>query len=368
MSDAFMRLTLKGEPYDIGYQHGVQLASAIADNVGVYFTLFKHYAGLDREAVLDRASDFVRIIDAFDEDLMAETRGIAEGSGRSLEEIVALNSRTEIMFKEGGRLLHGECTSMAVTPEASLSRHTLIAQNWDWMPRIQRNCVLFDLDQPRKPRVLTFSEAGFVGKIGMNSTGLGLCCNLLVTPQTRPGVPFHLLCRRILDSSSIGEALGVLLTSESGASGNFLIAHAEGEAVDIEKTPTGTDYLYGTTGVLAHTNHFESRLTVDDQGRKLLPDSILRYCRAGKLLGRSTGEVEVSTLQSILRDHVNRPSSICRHADQRVHELERLQTNASIVMDLSDRVMLICKGQPCEGQYQIERLNEGAAGPQMLSQ
>jgi isopenicillin-N N-acyltransferase like protein len=195
MSDAFKRLALKGEPYNIGYQHGVRLASAVADNVEVYFTLFEHYAGLDRHAVLRRASEFVSIIGAFDEDVMTEIRGIAEGSGKSLEEIVALNSRTEIMFKEGARLLHGECTSMATTPEASLSQHTLIAQNWDWMPRIQRNCVLLDLEQPRKPRVLTFTEAGFVGKIGMNSAGLGLCCNLLVTPQTRPGVPFHVLCR-----------------------------------------------------------------------------------------------------------------------------------------------------------------------------
>jgi len=32
MSDAFTRLALKGEPYNIGYQHGKRLASAIADN------------------------------------------------------------------------------------------------------------------------------------------------------------------------------------------------------------------------------------------------------------------------------------------------------------------------------------------------
>lgn len=119
--------------------------------------------------------------------------------------------------------------------------------------------------------------------------------------------------------------------------------------------------------MLAHTNHFESRLTVDDQGRKLLPDRILRYCRAGKLLGRAVGELEVSTLQSILRDHVNRPSSICRHPDQRSHELEQLHTNTSIVMDLSDGVMFICKGQPCEGQYQIERLEKDVGEAQMPS-
>lgn len=76
---------------------------------------------------------------------------------------------------------------------------------------------------------------------------------------------------------------------------------------------------------------------------------------------------EVLTLQSILRDHVNRPSSICRHLDQRSHALERLQTNASIVMDLSDGAMLICKGQPCEDQYQIERLEKDVVEAQMLS-
>jgi hypothetical protein len=33
MSDAFTRFALKGAPYDIGYQHELRLASAIADNL-----------------------------------------------------------------------------------------------------------------------------------------------------------------------------------------------------------------------------------------------------------------------------------------------------------------------------------------------
>jgi hypothetical protein len=60
MSDVFTRLALNGEPYDLGHQHGKRLAAAIADNVEVYFTLFKHYAGLDRQAVFGRSADFVR--------------------------------------------------------------------------------------------------------------------------------------------------------------------------------------------------------------------------------------------------------------------------------------------------------------------
>ena len=45
MSDAFTRLALKGEPHDLGYQHGRRLAAAIADNVEVYFTLFQALRG-----------------------------------------------------------------------------------------------------------------------------------------------------------------------------------------------------------------------------------------------------------------------------------------------------------------------------------
>ena len=247
MSEEFPRLALRGVAYDIGYQHGARLAPAVSDNIGVYFKVFEHYAGLNRSQVLDRASQFTDIIRAFDNDLMDEISGIAEASHHLLEEIVALNSRTEIMFKEGGQLLSAECTSIAISPESAFSSHTLVAQNWDWMPRIQRNCVLLEMERPVKPRILTFTEAGIVGKIGMNGGGLGLCCNLLATPETRPGVPFHLLCRRVQECTTIGQALGVLMTSASGASGNFLVAHSEGEAIDIEKTPSGVDYLYSAT-------------------------------------------------------------------------------------------------------------------------
>jgi isopenicillin-N N-acyltransferase like protein len=349
---SFPRLKLTGSAYEIGRQHGSEFRSLIRDTIKVYSDIFAHYAGLDREAVLARAGTFVDIIERFDRELMQEIRGIADGSGNRLEDIVALNARTEIMFKEGATLKHGECTSLAATPEAVSNGHTLIGQNWDWMPRIQSNCVVLEIEQATKPKVLTFTEAGFVGKIGLNSDGVGLCCNLLVSSETIRGVPFHLLCRGILNSPSLGEAIGVVFGNQSGACGNFLIAHADGEAIDLENTPTGGDYLYGSSGVMSHANHFESRLRVDDQGRKLIPDTILRYCRSGKLLQRENGRIGAGSFQSIFKDHFNYPASICRHPDERLPESEQLQTNASIVMDLTDRVMMLCHGAPCRGEYQ----------------
>jgi len=348
----FPRLRIKGSGYEIGRQHGAEFAPMIRDNIKVYFGIFAHYADLDADAVFSRAQTFIPIIEKFDRELMQEIRGIADGSRCRLEDIVALNSRTEIMFKEGVKLKHGECTSLAATPEAVANGHTLIGQNWDWMPRIQGNCVMLEIEQASKPRVLTFTEAGFVGKIGMNSAGIGLCCNLLVGAQTVPGVPFHLLCRGILNSASMGDAVGVVFNSQSGACGNFLIGHADGEAIDLENTPKGGDYLYGRSGVMSHTNHFESRVVVDDQGRKLIPDTILRYCRSGKLLNRENGRIGAGTFQTLFKDHFNYPASICRHRNESLPEPEQLQTNASFVMDLTDRVMMVCHGSPCQGEYQ----------------
>ena len=349
-SNLFPRLSLKGSAYEIGHQHGSAFQSLIRDNIALYFDIFSYYAHLRREEVIFRAPSFIPIIEEFDREILEEIRGIADGSGCLLEEIIALNARTEIMFKDGAPK-HGECTALAVTPEASANGHTFIGQNWDWMIKVKKNVVILEIEQKEKPRILVFTEAGFVGKIGMNTAGLGLCANLLVGSDTVPGVPFHLFCRGILNASSLGEALGKVLGHRSGASGNFLIAHADGEAIDIETNPIGNDYLYNNSGVITHTNHFESNLTVQDVGRTLFPDSILRYCRSGKLLNKERGRITLQTLQNILQDHFNHPNAICRHVDNRLPELEQIQTNASMVMDLTDRVMSVCTGNPCTEEY-----------------
>ena len=340
---------LQGSPREIGHIHGEMFRPLIRDNIDTYLAIFDHYAHLAREQVLSRARLFIPVIEQFDRGLLEEIRGIAEASHSQLEEIVALNARAEIMFKESVRA--GECTALAAMPEATASGHTLMGQNWDWMPQLDGHTLLLRIQQREKPTVFTYTEAGIVAKIGMNSAGLGLCVNLLVSDSTAVGLPFHILCRGILDSLSMSEALSKILNNPTGASANYLVGHAGGEAIDFETNPRGVEYLYSRDGTMAHANHFESHLLVPDEGRKLFPDSILRSCRAGKLLNQQRSQITVETLQTILQDHFNYPSSICRHLDTRAHELEQAQTNASIVIDLTERTLWLCANNPCTGTY-----------------
>ena len=88
-----------------------------------------------------------------------------------------------------------------------------------------------------------------------------------------------------------------------------------------------------------------------DEGRKIFPDTILRSCRSGKFLAQQRGELSVEAFQTILQDHFNYPNAICRHPDTRAHELEQVQTNASIVLDLTAQTMWVCANNPCTGNY-----------------
>src|SRR5271155_1547870 len=124
-TQTFPRLRLRGSAREIGRQHGAEFASRIHSNLKIYYNIFSHFAALDADAVLARAQTFIPIIEKFDHDLMDEIRGIAEGSNSRLEDIVAINARTEMMFKEGLSLMHGECTSLSATPEAVTNQHTL---------------------------------------------------------------------------------------------------------------------------------------------------------------------------------------------------------------------------------------------------
>jgi len=82
----------------------------------------------------------------------------------------------------------------------------------------------------------------------------------------------------------------------------------------------------------------------------------VRLNRARRLLRAQLGAVTVDSLQALLRDHVNFPNSICVHEDPEDPPHEREMTLASLVMDLTERVMWAAPGPPCEGDYVAYRL------------
>jgi isopenicillin-N N-acyltransferase-like protein len=193
-----------------------------------------------------------------------------------------------------------------------------------------------------------------------------VCLNFLGTSEQAMGVPIHIVLRGILNSRTLPQAVGQITRMDRGTSANYLIAHREGEALDVESTPSNYDALYPEDGWLIHTNHFVGprMVNIHDTARLNFPDTHLRYGRAAKLLGKRSDNMNIDTFKQIFRDHKGYPDSICRHGEASPPELGRPITGStvfSIIMNLSTGTFELAKGQPCEVGYDSYGFSERAA-------
>jgi len=101
--------------------------------------IFAHMSRLNREAVLAHTERFIPSIASYAPHLLEEMHGIAEGAGRDLREIIAINARTELMY---GVTQRAECTSIGISTAASSDGNVRVAQNWDWRPSLAGSLIL----------------------------------------------------------------------------------------------------------------------------------------------------------------------------------------------------------------------------------
>lgn len=342
----FQRIEIEGEAYECGRQHGARLQAAIRQNVEAYLRLIESRRGWGRERALGAAEAYLPLIQAHAPKLLEEMRGLADGAGCALVEVLLLNTRSELMAAAD------ECTALAAAPEATGDGQVLLGQNWDWYTAIEAEPVVLHIRQPGKPEVLTLVEAGQVGKIGLNSAGLGVCLNFLEHADRGQGLPLHVILRQMLDAEAMGGAIQAAYSVPRGTAANILLAHAEGEILDLELTAADADFLYGDAGWLVHANHFESpRLRSGDLGLAVSKSTLVRATRARRLLAAARGRISLDTFFGILTDHAYGTYAICRHADPSEPPLERVATRASVVMDLEGRTLYLAAGQGCRDGY-----------------
>jgi isopenicillin-N N-acyltransferase-like protein len=210
--------------------------------------------------------------------------------------------------------------------------------------------------------VLTLAEAGMLAKSGLNSAGLGVCANLLVSDRDTggKGVPYHYLLRGVLQSPTMSKAHRKVLPVTRISSGNLLLADAGGEAIDLEVAPDVFGHLLPEDGLITHANHFASTLPLVDRKISISALTLLRSARARHLLEDAARArvVTVADIVHALRDHYSFPDSICRHLDPDLPAGEEITSVYSIVMDLTARELSIASSPPCTQAYAKWRLDD----------
>src|SRR5262249_14443828 len=279
---------------------------------------------------------------------------VAEGAGVGVEDVYAVNGRTELLYGTASTALH-ECTSVGVLDSRTVSGHTLLAQNWDWHPAQRPYTVLLATCDENGFGVVTPAEAGMLAKAGLNSAGVGLCVNLLGSDRDgRPGgVPYHVVLRAALEAGCLTLALRAVCSLPRSASVNLMLGQpggeVAGEVIDVELVPGDVGVLHPVDGLLTHANHFLTGLPVHDTLADRGGSSYFRGARVARLL--PPGRIGAPDLAAVLADHLSYPHAICRHADARDSDDDLSETLYSIIMDLDERRLAIAAGPPCASTY-----------------
>lgn len=347
-----LNIEISGSPYERGVEYGQKARKQIDICISNYEQYIFHDTGMDWSTACRVAKVYLPKIEAFDKDYIAEMRGIADGSGHSFEEILAINCRSELRAMSG--LVPAECTTLAVLPSASANGHTYTAQNWD-NQRLQRDCmVIVKIHQENKPTVMLFTEAGFIGGKGINSEGVSLLLNALFLGYERDAVPLHIKMRGALDSTNISSAYSRAAYGATGTGGNLMLG-CDGAAISEELALHAVDGLLPHHGVLAHTNHVLSpRLQGITDLFRTNGSSFLRLCRAKELL-ESEKSITLEYLKRVLSDHVSSPLGICTHPIASEPDWKQYCTNYSLIFDNTEKTAYFCAGNPCEGTYKAYR-------------
>ena len=353
------KIQVGGDAFERGVQHGSQARDLVRKGIEFYVHMWEQNTGGSREEVLERAAGFAAPIAAYDAEILREIEGIAAGAEARLDEVLLINARYELMieavFDSGPP--PGECTSLAAAPEASVDGHTLVAQNWDWTVEAGQRSILVEIHQEGKPDILTHVEAGMIGHKGVNTSGLALCANAMASQHDRfvPAVPVWVMARSALNCDTLEQIPETIGRAERTASANFTVGSSSGEVAAIEMTPTDVKVVKSKQGRVSHGNVFEDlspERGLEDRLAVLYP----QFCdRARRAAGLIQGDgVSVDRLMAVLRDHDNRPESICRHVEDAPPETPeglQLETIASVIMDLNQGQLWIAPGPPCQCDY-----------------
>ena len=303
-------------------------------SVQAYQQAFAHYAGWDWPTVRREAARFEAPIGKFRPAYLEEMRGIADGAGLDLTDVLAINVRTEVMYAAKARQAPRELRlppSAAPSPSSPppASRSVTLGQNWDWLLHAAQTLVVLEARQDDGPDFVTVVEAGLLAKTGMNAAGLGLVTNALVTDADvgEPGLPYHVLLRAVLDCDTVTDALEVLQAGLSVLLGQLPDRPRQRHRARHRGRPRR---LHPPVPAVPRGRrapaHQPLPRPAHPPGRPVPvghADSAVRLQRLRAATPAPEPPLTLDDLRPLLPDHADHPYSICAHPDPRTTPASR---------------------------------------------
>ncbi|MGZ8737921.1 MAG: C45 family autoproteolytic acyltransferase/hydrolase [Nocardioides sp.] len=340
------------EPYDRGVELGERHAQQIGTTVASYRRLFARRADhpFDVDLWAERAWDTITTVAPAHAE---EIRGIADGAGRPVRELAAINARTELLVAANPTGVT-ECSSVISVPPG---RAPFAVQTWDWYDAMTDGWFHWTIPHPDGRVVETVTEFGMLGKIGVNGYGVGVMLNMLHhkndadrVAEGTIGYPVHLLSRRILDEAQSFDDAVRIASAPTSASSSLTVLDRSGQGATLELFPGGPGRRDHENGVLVRTNTF-----ISPEGRDgclastISESSAIRLDKLTSAFADGPPETPEEVVAA-MTDHEAGPTGvgqICCHPDRSTDPVLWHRTLATVAIDVEHSRLDVRADGPC---------------------
>jgi hypothetical protein len=224
--------------------------------------------------------------------------------------------------------------------------------------------LLHNIDPASPVEVLAFTVAGKISLCGMNSAGLGMCCNTLSQlDYSRSGLPEDFVVRGFLEHGSLADGLAFLRTVPHASGQNYTVAGPGSPAINLEcsagavvefRPPQCSDRVYHTNHSIANHDQDTFRsatkgLTQEQLEQLYFGTSYPRFAALERSFGSPTERATVESMKTALSSH---HGPICRHGEREGRHDHF--TLGCLVMELDASPRLhVAPGPPCRTPFQV---------------
>ncbi len=350
------KIIITGAPFNRGAQLGKE-CEAIAYKLQDQFRERWAKKNVTTEEAVRWSRKFLPYAEDFYDSYVQELRGYAYA--------------TEIPFAEIFAWLCYDpppkgCTDLAFSHRMTRDGHVYLVHNEDYDVQEEDCAVLVEMHPRDEPSFLAVTYGGIWFNAGVNEHGIAIAGNGLDHSDSQIGIPGDFSFRKTLTARILSEAMHFCTPEGRSFSYCNIIADKYGEIYAMEGTATDFAAIHARN-FLAHSNHYNDPKMADKyeagftdlSGRSpsKYASTIYRQHRAENLVIDLMHPVAKKDMIAIMSDHANHPWSICRHIDYNLPESEQSKTVFSEIIDVTEQTIYICKGNPCENEYVLHKLN-----------
>ncbi len=353
-------LSLSGDPFSIGRQHGEQ----VADLRLQILTAMDNRLEELRQTAFDLSRYIEGMIRAWEvhaSSTLDMVKGMAESLDLDWEDYFTYTLASFLDSQIKNALEDEGCTTWAAKGKYTRDQAPLLVKNRDFRSDHIPLQYLARVRPAHGHPYICLTSAGSPGVFnsGMNTKGLAVADTFVASKDLGFGVARYSLMMDLLEKfERVDEAIDYFHTIPHTGDGTVTVVDAQGDMAVFEIAHSIQAVRIPEDDFVVSTNHFTfpviRKLWVDREPPHLKGNTRERFRRVKKAIKASEGKIDVDWAQALMRRHAGPLGAICRHADLN----DRSWTIGSIIFSPRSSRLWVANGVPCQTEYEMFHVME----------